>query len=54
MKDITVEQYCDCWEVEVGGKRFRHYHNDEDLVFPECIKQLLEHLGHKVTVEECY
>jgi hypothetical protein len=52
MKDITIEQYCDGWSVEVDGKRFRWDH-DEDMG-TEGIKKLLEHLGHTVTVEECY
>jgi hypothetical protein len=53
MIDIEIEQYCDGWSVIVDGKRFRWDHNDEDLG-TESIKALLEHLGHKVTVEECY
>lgn len=53
MKDITIEQYCDGWTVLVDGKRFRWDHNDEDMG-TESIKKLLEYLGHKVEVEECY
>jgi hypothetical protein len=53
MKDIRIEQHCDGWVVEVDGMRFRWDHNDEDMG-TEGIKQLLEHLGHTVTVEECY
>lgn len=53
MKDITIEQYCDGWTVEVDGKRFRWDHNDEDMG-TEGIKKLLKYLGHNVTVEECY
>lgn len=53
MKDIEIEHYCDGWTVIVDDKRFNWNHNDEDLG-TEGIKALLEHLGHKVTVEECY
>lgn len=53
MKDITIEQYCDGWAVTVDGKRFSWDHNDEDMG-AEGIKALLEHLGHNVTLEECY
>jgi hypothetical protein len=53
MKDITIEQYCDGWTVEVDGKRFRWDHNDEDMG-TQGIKDLLTYLGHDVTVEECY
>jgi hypothetical protein len=53
IKDIEIEQYCDGWAVKVDGKSFRWDHNDEDMG-TEGIKKLLEHLGHKVTVEECY
>lgn len=53
MKEIDIEQYCDGWTVKVDGKSFSWNHNDEDMG-TEGIKQLLEHLGHTVTVEECY
>jgi hypothetical protein len=53
MKDIAIELYNDGWAVEVDGKRFRWDHNDEDMG-TQGIKQLLEHLGHTVTIEECY
>ena len=53
MKDITIEQYCDGWTVRVDGKSFRWDHNDGDMG-TEGIKQLLEYLGHEVSVEECY
>jgi hypothetical protein len=53
MKNITIECYSDGWTVEVDGKRFRWDHSDEDMG-TEGIKQLLEYLGHTVTVEECY
>jgi hypothetical protein len=53
MKDITIEQYCDGWAVEVDDKRFRWDHNDEDMG-TEGIKRLLEYLGYTVTVEECH
>jgi hypothetical protein len=52
-KDVTIEQYCDGWTVEVDGKRFRWDHNDEDMG-TEGIKNLLEHLGYTVNLEECY
>lgn len=52
-KEINIEQYCDGWTVKVDGESFRWDHNDEDLG-TESIKALLEHLGHSVTVEECY
>jgi hypothetical protein len=50
---IDIEQYCDGWTVVIDDKRFSWNHNDEDMG-TEAIKQLLEHLGHTVTVEECY
>jgi len=53
MKDIEIELYCDGWTVKVDGKSFRWDHNDEDMG-TAGIKQLLEYLGHTVTVEECY
>ena len=53
MKDITVEWMCDGWTVVVDGKRFSCNHNDEDMG-TDIIKKLLEYLGHKVTIEECY
>jgi hypothetical protein len=51
--DIEIEQYCDGWTVQVDGKRFSWDHNDSDMG-TVAIKQLLEHLGHTVTLEECY
>lgn len=53
MKDIQIEQYCDGWTILVDNKRFTWNHNDEDLG-TNSIKQLLEYIGHKVTIEECY
>ena len=53
IKKINIEQYCDGWTVVIDDKRFSWNHNDEDMG-TEGIKQLLEHLGHTVTVEECY
>jgi hypothetical protein len=53
MKDIEIEQYCDGWAVTVDGQRFSWDHNDEDMG-TVGIKALLEQLGHRVTVEECY
>lgn len=53
MKNITIEWYSDGWSILVDNERFRWDHNDEDMG-TEGIKQLLEHLGHTVTVEECY
>ena len=53
MKDIEIELYWDGWTVKVDDKRFRWDHNDEDMG-TEGIKKLLEYLGYKVTVEECY
>jgi hypothetical protein len=53
MKDISIEHHCDGWTVEVDGNRFHWDHNDEDMG-TEGIKKLLEYLGHKVFVEECY
>ena len=53
IKEINIEQYCDGWAVEVDGKRFRWDHNDEDMG-TEGIKNLLEHLGYTVNLEECY
>ena len=53
MKNIQIEQYCDGWTVIVDGKRFAWDHNDGDMG-TEGIKALLEHLGHAVTVEDCY
>ncbi len=53
MKDIRIEQYCDGWSIEVDGRGFYWNHNDEDIG-TKGIKQLLEHLGYNVTVEECY
>jgi hypothetical protein len=52
-KQIEIEQYCDGWTVRVDGKSFRWDHNDGDMG-AEGIKQLLEYLGHEVSVEECY
>ena len=53
MKDIEIKLYWDGWAVKVDDKRFRWDHNDEDMG-TEGIKKLLEYLGYKVTVEECY
>ena len=53
MKDIEIELYCDGWKVKVDNKNFRWDHNDEDMG-TESIKKLLEYLGHKVSIEECY
>jgi hypothetical protein len=53
VKDIIIEQYCDGWTVEVDGKRFRWDHSDDDMGTTR-LKDLLEHLGYSVTVEECY
>jgi len=53
MKDITIEQYCDGWAVQVDDKRVSWNHNDENMG-TVGIKELLEYLGHNVTVEECY
>ena len=53
MKDIQIEQYCDGWTILVDNKRFTWNHNDEDLG-TNSIKELLEYIGHKVTIEECY
>jgi hypothetical protein len=53
MKNIIIEQCCDGWTIEVDGKSFRWDHNDGDMG-TLAIKQLLEHLGHTVTVEESY
>lgn len=53
MKDIIIELYSDGWTVKIDGKWFRWNHNDEDMG-TEGIKNLLEYLGHTVTVEECY
>jgi hypothetical protein len=53
MKDIAIEWYCDGWTVSVDGEKFRWDHNDEDLG-TVALKALLEYLGHKVTIEECY
>jgi hypothetical protein len=53
MKDISIEWMSDGWSVEVDGKRFSWDHNDEDMG-TVGIKALLEHLGHQVTIEECY
>lgn len=53
MKDISIEWMCDGWAVIIDDKRFRWDHNDEDMG-TESIKALLEYLGHKVTIEECY
>jgi hypothetical protein len=53
IKDIDIELYCDGWKVNVDGKSFHWDHNDEDMG-TVGIKELLEYLGHKVTVEECY
>lgn len=53
MKDITIEWMCDGWTVVVDGRRFSWNHNDEDMG-TDSIKALLEHLGHTVTIEECY
>ena len=53
MKDITIESMCDGWTVIVDRNRFSWDHNDEDMG-TDGIKKLLEYLGHKVTVEECY
>ena len=53
MKGIEIEQFCDGWTVKVDDQRFHWDHNDEDLG-TQGIKELLEYLGHTVTVEECY
>lgn len=53
MKDIEIEQYCDGWTVKVDGKSFSWNHNDEDMGV-DGLQKLLTHLGHNVTVEECY
>jgi hypothetical protein len=53
MKNIEIEQHCDGWTVKVDGKTFSWDHNDEDLG-TQGIKNLLEHLGHNVILEECY
>ena len=53
MKNITIEQYCDGWAVEVDDKRFSWNHNDENLG-AESIKLLLDYLGYNVAIKECY
>lgn len=53
MNEITIHQYSDGWTIEVDGRGFHWDHNDEDLG-TQSIKDLLEHLGHKVNIEECY
>ena len=53
MKNIEIEMYCDGWIVKVDGKEFRWDHDDTDMG-TKGIKELLEHLGHTVSVEECY
>ena len=50
---IEIEQYCDGWTVRVDGERFSWDHNDED-VGTKALKELLEHLGYTVQIEECY
>jgi hypothetical protein len=53
MKEIHITHYSDGWSIEVDHRGFYWNHNDEDLGTIE-IKNLLEHLGHTVTLEECY
>ncbi len=53
MKNIEIELYCDGWTVKVNDEQFHWDHNHEDMG-TEGIKNLLEYLGHNVTVEECY
>lgn len=50
---IQINQYCDGWDITVDNERFTWDHNDPDMG-TESIKKLLEHLGYKVTLEECY
>jgi hypothetical protein len=53
VKNIDIEQYCDGWCIKVDGKSFCWDHNDEDLG-TGAIRELLEHLGHDVEIEEVY
>lgn len=53
MKEIDIELYCDGWCVKVDDKCFGWDHNDEDLG-TKALRELLEHLGHDVQVEEVY
>jgi hypothetical protein len=50
---IQINQYSDGWDVTVDNERFTWDHNDADMG-TESIKKLLEYLGYKVTLEECY
>ena len=50
---IEIEQYCDGWSINVDGESFSWDHNDGDMG-TKSIKALLEYLGYKVTIEECY
>ena len=50
---IDIEQYCDGWSIIIDGETFSWDHNDEDLGV-KTLKQVFEHLGYKVTIEECY
>ncbi len=50
---IEIEKYCDGWSIIIDGEAFSWDHNDEDLG-TNTLKKVFEHLGYKVTIEECY
>jgi len=51
--EALIGLMCDGWHVQIDGKTFQWDHNDEDMG-TTGIRQLLEHLGVEVTVEEWY
>ena len=52
MKDkIEIKVAYDSWSIYVHNRRFDFDHEDEDYG-STSIKNLLEHLGYKVSVEE--
>lgn len=51
--EIIIGCAADGWTAHIGDKRFSWDHNDEDMG-TVALKELLEELGHKVTVEEWY
>lgn len=50
---IKIEEMCDGWRVQVNDKSFMWDHNDDDMG-TKALKELLEHLGYTVEIEECY